>query len=71
MSPEFWLAIITQTIVIVVAIAAAAVRNERRITKVETEVKHIEVECGRIPGISRALARLEGEIKGHRETSGH
>jgi hypothetical protein len=61
MSPEFWAAIVGQTIIIVVTVVAAAIRNERRITKVETKVDHLEEECGRIPGISRAVARLEGK----------
>ncbi len=71
MTPEFWVGIIGQTIVIVVAIVASAIRNERRIATLESEVKHIEMECGRIPGISRALARLEGEVQSHRTESGH
>jgi hypothetical protein len=60
LSPEFWVAIIGQTIIIVVSVVAAFVRTERRITKMEAEVSHIQSECGRIPGISRAVARLEG-----------
>lgn len=60
MTPEFWAAIIGQTVILIVTIVAAFVRTERRITKLETEVRHIEHECDRIPGISRAVARLEG-----------
>lgn len=59
-SPEFWVAIIGQTIILVVTIVAAFIRTERRITKVETEIRHLEVETDKIAGISRALARLEG-----------
>jgi hypothetical protein len=33
---------------------------EKRITRVETEIHHLEIETSKIPGISRALARLEG-----------
>lgn len=71
MTTDLWVALIGQTIVIVVAIVAAAIRNERRITKVETKVEHIEaletfaeknreVLESRVAGISRAVARLEG-----------
>lgn len=60
LSPEFWLAIVGQTIIIVAAIVAAFIRTERRITKVETEIRHLEIESNKIPGISRTLARLEG-----------
>ena len=60
LSPDFWLAIIGQTIILVVTIVAAFIRTERRITKVETEIRHLEVETDKIAGMSRALARLEG-----------
>lgn len=60
MSPEFWVAIVSQTVILVVTIVAAFVRTERRITKVETQVEHLEQEVESIPAISRALARLEG-----------
>ena len=68
MSPEFWVAIIGQTIVIVAAIVASFLRTERRITTVETKVEHLERETAPIPGISRAVARLEG--KAHAQQSG-
>ena len=70
MTPEFWAATIGQTVVIVVAVVAAFVRTERRITRVETKVEHLEIETAPIPGISRALARVEGELKAHRESEG-
>ncbi len=71
MTPEFWAAIIGQTVIIVVSIVAAFVRTERRITRMETKVEHIEaIEAirgkeherleGKVSGISRAVARLEG-----------
>lgn len=60
MSPEFWVAIVGQTVVLIVTIVAAFVKTERRITKVETKVEHLEQEVKPLPGISRAVARLEG-----------
>jgi hypothetical protein len=60
MSPEFWLAIVAQTIVLIITIVGAFVRLASRITKVETEIRHLELETVKIPGISRTLARLEG-----------
>ena len=60
MTPEFWAAIIGQTVVLVATIVAAFIRTEKRITKVETEIRHLEQETDKIAGISRALARLEG-----------
>lgn len=71
MTPEFWAAIIGQTVIIVTAIVAAFVRTEKRITRVETKIEHLEtIEAmaesertlldARIQGISRAVARLEG-----------
>lgn len=71
MSPDFWAALIGQTIIIVTAIVAAFIRTERRITRVETKIEHLEsIEAiaeqerntldVRIQGISRAVARLEG-----------
>lgn len=58
---EFATWIIGQTIVLVVIIIGAAMRGERRITRVETKVEHIEFVCEQVPGISRAVARLEGK----------
>ena len=60
MSPELWLAIVGQTIVLLVAIVGFALRSEHRITKVEGKVEHIESVCATVPGISRAVARIEG-----------
>lgn len=71
MTPEFWAAIVGQTVIIVTAIVAAFVRTEKRITRVETKIEHLEaIEAlaetertlldTRIQGISRAVARLEG-----------
>lgn len=71
MSFEFWAAVIGQTIILIVSIIAATVRTERRITKVEVKVEHLEgVELSRsheyrdiaaqVRGVSRAVARLEG-----------
>jgi len=62
MSPEFWVAIIGQTVIIVVTIVAAFIRTERRITKVETKVEHIEHEMDKLPGLSRAVARIQGRV---------
>lgn len=71
MSPEFWLAIVAQTIIIVAAVIGAYVRQDRRLTKMEGKVDHLEtIENERgvnlhelertVAGISRAVARLEG-----------
>lgn len=71
MTPELWLAIVGQTIVIVLAVVAAVRHSERRISRCETEIMNLKEKVQPIPGISRALARLEGQISAHRETSGH
>jgi len=63
MSPEFWVAIVGQTIVLLVAMVSMAIRGEHRITKVEDKVEHLESVCETVPGISRAVARLEGRNK--------
>jgi hypothetical protein len=63
MSPELWMAIVGQTIVILIAVVGMAVRGEHRITRVEEKVEHIESVCSTVPGISRAVARLEGRNK--------
>lgn len=71
MSPELWVAIIAQTVIIIGALWAASVRTERRFTSLETRVQHLEnIENERgddldrleaqVQGISRAVARLEG-----------
>ena len=62
MSPDLAVALLGQTIVIVAAIVAFAMRSERRVTAVETKVAHLESEVRPIPGISRAVARLEGKL---------
>jgi hypothetical protein len=62
MMNEYW-PIILQTIVIVVAIAASFVRTRERITRVETKVEHLEGQVAPIPGMSRAIARLEGQTR--------
>lgn len=65
MSPELWTAIIGQTIVILVAIVAGLRHTEKRITKIETKVEHLEKSVEPVPGISRAVARLEGRHSIH------
>lgn len=71
MSPELWLAIIGQTIVIVGALIAAYMRQQNRLGRVEGKVDHldsVETERGKdfdrlreqVNGISRSVARLEG-----------
>ncbi len=71
MSPELWTAVVGQTVIILVAVIGAAVRSERRTTRLEEKVEHIErIEVVRgeehkelerqVQGISRAVARLEG-----------
>jgi len=62
MTPQLWVAIIGQTVIILVAIIGVAVRGERRITTVETKVEHLESEVQPIPGLSRAVARIEGKL---------
>ena len=65
MGPELWTAIIGQTIVILVAIVAGLRHTEKRITKIETKVEHLEKSVEPVPGISRAVARLEGRHSIH------
>lgn len=80
MTPEFWAAIIGQTIIIVVSIVAAFVKTERRITTVETKVDHLEQRASKndddhdklekqVGGISRAVARLEGATGNHSQSA--
>lgn len=60
MTLEAWIALVLQTVVIVVAIIASIRHSERRMTTVETKISHLEEAVRPIPGISRAVARLEG-----------
>lgn len=62
MSPEIY-AIILQTVVLLIALVAAMMRGERRITKLEGKVEHVDTVCKQVPGISRAVARLEGKAQ--------
>ena len=57
---DFYMWIIGQTVVLGVIIIGAAMRGERRITRIEGNLKHVEKICAQVPGISRAVARLEG-----------
>ena len=57
---DFYMWIIGQTVVLRVIIIGAAMRGERRITRIESNLKHVENICAQVPGISRAVARLEG-----------
>jgi hypothetical protein len=63
MTIEAWIALVVQTVIIILAIVAGIRRSERRITKIETKVKNLEEAVKPIPGISRALARLEGKMQ--------
>ncbi|KPK74258.1 MAG: hypothetical protein AMJ84_00275 [Acidithiobacillales bacterium SM23_46] len=63
MTPELWTAIIGQTIVIVLAIIGGLRHTEKRITKIETKVEGLEQQVQAVPGISRAVARLEGRAQ--------
>lgn len=65
MTAELWVAIISQTIVILIAIVAGLRHTEKRITKLETKVEHLERSVEPLPGISRAVARLEGRHSVH------
>ncbi len=57
---EYW-PIILQTGILLVAFIAQAKVSERRISQCETKVEHLEEAVKPIPGISRAVARLEGQ----------
>jgi len=61
MMTEHW-PIILQTIVIVMAIIATVRHSEKRMSTMETKVEHLEKAVKPIPGISRALAQLKGQI---------
>ena len=63
---EYW-PIILQTGVLLVAFVASAKISERRITQIETKVNHLEEAVRPIPGISRAVARLEGHHEGQQD----
>lgn len=65
MTADLWFAIISQTVVILVAIVAGLRHTEKRITKLETKVEHLERSVEPLPGISRAVARLEGRHSVH------
>lgn len=59
MSPELW-GMALQTVVLVVSIGGIIIKVDRRISKLESEISHIENMSAQVPGISRAVARLEG-----------
>lgn len=65
MTPDAWAAIGLQTVVLLIAIVGLAMRIERRMTAVETKVDHLEAVSAQVPGISRAVARLEGQNNPH------
>lgn len=56
---EYW-PIILQTIIIVLAIVAGVRHSEHRISRCETKIEHLELQVRPVPGISRAVARIEG-----------
>lgn len=58
---EYW-PIILQTIIIVLAIVAGVRHSERRISRCEVKIEGLEERVQPIPGISRAVARLEGRL---------
>ena len=64
MSPELLAALFGQTVIIIIAIIAAIRHSEKRLSTVEAKVEHLELEIGRLPGISRAVARIEGKLEG-------
>jgi hypothetical protein len=66
MSPELW-GIVIQTIVLIISIGGIIIKVDRRISRLESELLHIESITNQVPGISRAVARLEGrnEIVDH------
>lgn len=71
MTTELWVAIVSQTVIVVLAVIAGIRHSEKRVSKLETKVEHLEDVVKPIAGISRSLARLEGQILAHRKTSGH
>lgn len=71
MTLELWIAIIAQTFVIVGALWTSSIRAERRLTSLETQVKHLQQDKDsskdgleklktEVQEISKSLARLEG-----------
>ena len=62
MLTEYW-PMVLQTAVIVFAIVAAIRHSEKRMSTMETEVKNLKEAVRPIPGISRAVARLEGKVQ--------
>lgn len=62
---EEYLPIVLQTGVLLIAFIASAKISERRISQVETKIEHLEDAVKPIPGISRAVARLEGQQDHH------
>ena len=58
---EEYLPIVLQTGILLVAFIATAKISERRISQIETKVEHLEEAVRPISGISRAVARLEGQ----------
>jgi len=58
---EEYLPIVLQTGILLIAFIASAKISERRISQIETKVEHLEEAVKPIPGISRAVARLEGQ----------
>ncbi len=58
---------VLQTLLIIGSVLASFVRLRERITALETDVKHLTNDVKPIPGISRAVARLEGVV----EADGH
>lgn len=63
MSPELWIALIGQTLVLLFAIVGFALRGEHRLTKLEGRVEHIERVCNTVPEMSRSISRIEGRHK--------
>ena len=57
-----YLPIVLQTFVIILAIIVAVKQGEKRMSTVETKVDYLEEAVKPIPGISRAVAKLEGRI---------
>ena len=55
--------IVFQTALLLVAIVASFMRLRERITELETTVRHLDAATKPIPGISRAVARLEGRLE--------
>jgi len=55
--------IVFQTLLLLAAIVGSFVRLRERITQVEVKVEFLEGQVSSVPGISRAVARLEGRIE--------